>query len=1254
MPKKLTTQKFISRSEAAHGKRYDYSKVDYTSSATKVSIICPEHGEFQQQPHHHMKGIGCPKCGAARGGNLGRLTQEEFLERSKKAHGDKYSYLEVDYALSNSKVCIICPEHGEFWQIPHTHMSGIGCPKCGSRLATEKLRKRSGVGKLEVFLSKAKEAHGNKYDYSKVQYVNSLTEVCIICPEHGEFWQKAGQHWRGSGCRRCSGIAKHTTASFVEKSREVHGDKYSYSLVDYKGNKSKVKIICPVHGEFEQIPLDHTKGRGCNKCGVESRSALARTSHEDFLQKAKAIHGNRYDYSEVKYIDTDTKVCIICPEHGEFWQIPGHHTKGHGCRKCSGTAPLTTEEFVAEARDIHTGKYNYSKVNYKNRKIKVCIICPEHGEFWQIPGDHSRGIGCPKCSVPESWWTVGKLREFVRSLLPLLKANIFTEAELLAICQQMGANPFELGKQTKRVLMSVVGKNVSLEEADKFASGEPSALDGLLTSRPDYEQQSFLEQEEGDGLRVIDSEDEAVIATPSDYSSGEPTAKNVLDTFESLKLVISADEELVRFLLSMANMKLWQAAVINEELSLAEVEQFCGEGYSQRVKEQFLKEYNEAKSLSLPLGYCYRYQPNLMQRLVATKLMTSQRVCNWSGTGAGKTLAAIYSSALVGARITLIICPDPTIFNAWQDTIRSTFPGAMVATKTFVPSWVGQPEQRCFLVLNYEMFQQEDSRVKVQQFVNVYGSQVDLVVIDEVHRVKQRYQDISIRRELIADMLRAIQQRNPNLYRLFNSATPVINNIREGVSYLELRDDVEYSDIQTQATPGNCIKMFQHLRTDSIRVMPHYEKLIGNLTEEIIRVDCSDYSVYRAFLKAQTPLEKEDVLLPLKLPATLQSLVSKTIVYTYYVGNDILQSLQHQIEQAGWTVGAYTGSDKSGLLRFLKGDIDVLVASSAISTGVDGLQEVCHRMIILSLLWTHAEYEQLVGRLQRQGQKSQVTIVIPQVYPDGSDVELLSYDHRRWVHLRKKHDLATACIEGVIPKGIAQSPMHLIRQADASLRRWLNRLEAGQVINFERSVLPDNLLAEQSELAENKEQRVTRVSNALSEWHRMFMVSHSSTMHERLQSNPQEWHEYHALYRAMRQNWSEVPFEVISKKLQDRPDWIIGDFGCGEALLAKRLLNKVYSIDHVAVDGTVIPCDMAHTNLENSSLDVVVFSLSLTGTNIEDYVKEAHRVLKPNGFVYVAEVKDKGEVVSSILKAVGFTLVREEPRNSFTYLQALK
>ena len=400
MPSKLTNENFIKRAKEIHNNKYNYSKVNYISSKEKVCIICPEHGEFWQTPDNHLHNKGCPKCAKLQTSSIQTLTTDDFIKKAKDVHGDKYDYSKVNYINNRIKVCIICPIHGEFWQIPTNHLKGEGCPKCG--------RKQTSLAQsltTDEFIEKAKGVHGDKYDYSKVNYISSKKKVCIICPIHGEFWQTPDNHCNNQrGCPQCGREqAKksntNTTEYFIQSARKIHGNKYDYSKVEYVNNYTKVCIICPKHGEFWQTPQSHiNNSSGCPICARLSANIKMSSDTNEFIERAKIIHVDKYDYSKVNYISSKEKVCIICPIHGEFWQTPDSHLKGCGCPKCKKNYPMNTETFIERAKKIHGDKYDYSKVNYVNIYTKVCIICSEHGEFWQTPLKHLEYQGCPKCS----------------------------------------------------------------------------------------------------------------------------------------------------------------------------------------------------------------------------------------------------------------------------------------------------------------------------------------------------------------------------------------------------------------------------------------------------------------------------------------------------------------------------------------------------------------------------------------------------------------------------------------------------------------------------------------------------------------------------------------------------------------------------------------------------------------------------------------------------------------------------------------
>lgn len=237
--------------------------------------------------------------------------------------------------------------------------------------------------------------HGGKYDYSLVKFDKISKKIKIICPKHGEFLQVAGDHRRGKGCRECAGKMPLNTQTFIKKSKKIHKNEYNYSLVDYKNVYTKVKIICPIHGVFEKIPLNFLKGYGCRECQGKRKNFLDTKS---FIKESVKIHGDKYNYSESVYINYKTNIKIICPIHGLFEQTPANHLAGRDCKQCSlASRYLTKEEFVNRSQRIHGNKYDYSGTNYEKNNIKVKIRCLEHGIFLQMPYSHCSGQGCPNC-----------------------------------------------------------------------------------------------------------------------------------------------------------------------------------------------------------------------------------------------------------------------------------------------------------------------------------------------------------------------------------------------------------------------------------------------------------------------------------------------------------------------------------------------------------------------------------------------------------------------------------------------------------------------------------------------------------------------------------------------------------------------------------------------------------------------------------------------------------------------------------------
>lgn len=269
-----------------------------------------------------------------------RVTMGEFLERSKIAHGEKYDYSKVEYKSTTEKVLIVCLTCGdEFTQKPSFHMMGFGCLKCSFKIGRKRLTQ-------EQFVQRSTEVHGTKFDYSKAVYVTGKDKVVLICKACGtEFSQEASSHLCGHGCPQCRiviGRAKRTKPfeQFVADARGIHGEKYTYDGSDFVNRKSEISITCNQCGTtFKQNAHGHLAGYGCTTCSYASRSAKMSYDTESFIAKATSIHGDRYDYSQVKYIKSSQKVSIRCKACGEhFGQVASYHVAGNGCPRCKSSS----------------------------------------------------------------------------------------------------------------------------------------------------------------------------------------------------------------------------------------------------------------------------------------------------------------------------------------------------------------------------------------------------------------------------------------------------------------------------------------------------------------------------------------------------------------------------------------------------------------------------------------------------------------------------------------------------------------------------------------------------------------------------------------------------------------------------------------------------------------------------------------------------------------------------------------------------
>ncbi len=280
-----------------------------------------------------------------------KISNKEFVQKIEKKFPNRFTFEKTIYTGQRNKVTLTCKEHGDFTRSAQLlfRKGTQGCPECKKIYGFKSMR--SPITKV---LAQFKTAHGDKYDYSKVNYHSTKTKVEIICKKHGSFWQTPYSHSKGFGCDACGGTAKLTNDEFIQRANNKHNNKYVY-LSPYVSYEKKITILCPTHGIFKQTPHGHLSGQGCFECGKKLRTGVDALPQELIIERFLEVHGNRYDYSKVKYKNRTTDVTIICRLHGEFEQRPSNHLIGHGCNSCTEYGFIPTKPAVLYYLKIEGG-----------------------------------------------------------------------------------------------------------------------------------------------------------------------------------------------------------------------------------------------------------------------------------------------------------------------------------------------------------------------------------------------------------------------------------------------------------------------------------------------------------------------------------------------------------------------------------------------------------------------------------------------------------------------------------------------------------------------------------------------------------------------------------------------------------------------------------------------------------------------------------------------------------------------------------
>jgi hypothetical protein len=423
--KKTGRQSFVEKAQAVHKGKFSYPEWASAPGAhDKVPVVCPVHGEFQQAVASHLGGAGCRKCENASRRGSGGLTFTEFMEAAGKKHGQFYTYLDwVGRRQVKDLVHITCPLHGGFEQRIQLHLLGRGCTRCGYSKSADKKALT-----FEEFKARATKIHGEKYIYTPwLGKKQSKDRYTALCPAHGEFSAILSSHFTGRGCRVCGSKAAAIKRNlgwegFLRRARDRHDNLYTYPPQEYSSNAQKIKIVCLLHGEFEQTAAEHLAGHKCPAC-VEQAKRERVLTFDDFLAAVGAGVEGKYSWKMPEtYWGMSTLLDLTCPEHGEFQQSGAALLKSAiPCPECRHTDMRRTYTGIAaQMHALHPNRdWEFVERGEDDLLVFHCdgvdSAGKTHGVFKTGLSNFNRGVGCPKCARKRSK-SEFEVRDFISSL----------------------------------------------------------------------------------------------------------------------------------------------------------------------------------------------------------------------------------------------------------------------------------------------------------------------------------------------------------------------------------------------------------------------------------------------------------------------------------------------------------------------------------------------------------------------------------------------------------------------------------------------------------------------------------------------------------------------------------------------------------------------------------------------------------------------------------------------------------------------
>lgn len=677
----------------------------------------------------------------------------------------------------------------------------------------------------------------------------------------------------------------------------------------------------------------------------------------------------------------------------------------------------------------------------------------------------------------------------------------------------------------------------------------------------------------------------------------------------------------------------------------------------------------------------FGHKLNDQQRLTVLELKNRDFFLNYSETGAGKTKAAIAAAYYLGLKHVIVFCPHSSIGTAWLPQIEEAKISKKVVDNEIITEF---DDEFTFEIFNYDKFNTESSaKVKIKKILE--SKKYDFIVFDEAHRLKNKESNTY---QSILKLVQALRSINPKLKIYGGTATPTTTSNKDLQGIYEIMsgkvaDELTKGNLANRLINGNKI-----LETSGFGYFPKSKLKVrynGIDSDELFGQGKNDKAIFHTDLANidGTSIEQEcikhrgntskieNLHMFLKFDAYKGLIRKGTVIYTEYTyGDKMLIELKDLVEEnLGLSVAIYSGEIKgsdsdfisapgkegkkrTSLDDFIEGRKDVLIGTRSMCEGVDGIQLVSNRVILHTVPSVWSAMHQLIGRFNREGSNfidEGMDVFVPMIVFQLPGNKTTSFDRRYWgmAMFRRSKDNVT--------KG-----GHLKEITLAEKERLIDEVVSKLKGKYEMTEIERESINLTELDFEDASPEWHRRESIINDFNRMGKHMNSRRFHERMVDDPEQWREYHRVRHDKMQTWGEIPYEYIASKIKNK-NRVVGDFGCGENLMKKCIPdNKVYSFDHVAIDDTVIACDMAHTPLEDETIDIAVFSLALWGTNYEDYFKEAYRVLNYDGLMYIAEPSksygetERGELLD-LLKKNGFTQVGNiEDRGKFFYVTVIK